>query len=208
MELLIRIKLNILFEMEKTEAFGCEESKIVHCAKLKHLSKGIAKPSFAALFVGLVGRCFAASRGDTEAVMLRGSGCSKMGMSSRKSNVPTGYFFEKTPVEASKTIVLNPATMQVRTRKDAPPLLRANVRQRRWIMCFRPGNISMDKKCPNCGMSNGKDTKVCWKCGAELPDAPAAAPTATAAPGAPKAPKNAPGAPKAPSAPAAPPVAR
>lgn len=72
-------------------------------------------------------------------------------------------------------------------------------------MCFRPGNIAMDKKCPNCGMSNGKETKACWKCGTELPTAPeVAAPSAAPTGDIPKAPEV----PQAPSAPTPPHIAR
>ena len=77
-------------------------------------------------------------------------------------------------------------------------------------MCFRPSEISLPVKCPECGIMNDPGTTVCKSCGKELPQAGgmpgmpgAGAPGAPAAPGAPGAPA-APGAPSAPGAPKAP----
>lgn len=74
-------------------------------------------------------------------------------------------------------------------------------------MCFRPSEISLPTRCPECGTMNDPGVEVCTKCGKDLPKAAmpgmpgaAGAPGAPAAPGAPKAP----GAPAAPGAPKAP----
>ena len=67
-------------------------------------------------------------------------------------------------------------------------------------MCFRPAEISLPKKCPECGAMNDSNETVCKECGAELP---AAAIPGVGAPGSPAAP-GAPGAPAAPGAPGAP----
>ena len=78
-------------------------------------------------------------------------------------------------------------------------------------MCFRPTEITLPKKCPECGMLNDAADAVCKQCGKELPDAPAfaggagnpGAPGASRTPGAPGVP-SAPGAPRVPGAPSAP----
>ena len=75
-------------------------------------------------------------------------------------------------------------------------------------MCFRPPEMSLNKKCPNCGHMNLSLALECKKCKAELPAAepdgaaPVGAPSAPGAPVAPGAPK-APGAPVPPAAPKA-----
>lgn len=71
-------------------------------------------------------------------------------------------------------------------------------------MCFRPPEMSLNKKCPECGHMNLSLALNCKKCGAELPAAePDGAAPAPGAPGAPAAPAV-PGAPKAPGAPVPP----
>ncbi len=69
-------------------------------------------------------------------------------------------------------------------------------------MCFRPAEVSNDKKCPQCGTSNDMTASVCKECGADLPTAPSM-PSVPGAPGAPAAP-GAPGMPIAPGAPGVP----
>lgn len=82
-------------------------------------------------------------------------------------------------------------------------------------MCFRPSEITLPKKCPNCGVLNEGGETECKECGELLPvSGPGAAgfpggPSAPGRPGAPKAPgvPGVPGAPSAPGAPKAPGVA-
>ena len=52
-------------------------------------------------------------------------------------------------------------------------------------MCFRPSEISLPVKCPECGTMNDPGTTACTKCGAEL--SAAAMPGMPGAPGAPAA---------------------
>ena len=70
-------------------------------------------------------------------------------------------------------------------------------------MCFRPGTLSIDKTCPQCGAKVELLDTECPDCGEKLPVGMGDGPGAPAAPGAPLAP-GAPVAPDAPVAPAAP----
>lgn len=71
-------------------------------------------------------------------------------------------------------------------------------------MCFRPSEIKMPKKCPQCGKTWDDEETICPDCGVDLPTGPAL--PSVGAPGAPSAPERpaAPGAPGSPSTPAAP----
>lgn len=82
-----------------------------------------------------------------------------------------------------------------------------------FAMCFRPPEVDLRKKCPQCGAENPDVALVCERCGAEFPDAVllggvSGAPSAPKAPGTPKAPgiPKAPYIPKGSSASAIPPV--
>ena len=56
-------------------------------------------------------------------------------------------------------------------------------------MCFRPVEVKLDKKCPECGVQVGGGDVKCPECGAKIPvGAGSSGGTVGAAPSAPKAP--------------------